>query len=327
MSAETVVPIQHIPLQKQDLEQGDLESFNQGLQHLTDEVNRLRGHGGPVSLPSGIDLGGSTIKNSGKAKGAGDLVSQAFASSQYGASNIAKQLESGGSHSLKSVRRIGDKNQRETNSTFLNALMSTSPTVNDATVSFGAAGGGSVTIYVSGGAHQYVDNQTVVSFSSRYDTVSLPATVAITSVTLASGVVTMVTGAPHGKVPGQTINVDGVTPNVGTTTDFNGSFVVLTTPNANTLTYRQVAPAGSGTGGSIGASGVYYYYLRNNSNTLSMAGPFTDDTQRNRLSVNVDGQVLIAVAVVTPAGGDVSQSSGGATSPTQTNGNRVINRV
>lgn len=321
----STVPLQLIQLRKSDLEEEGLPTLNQNLTNIVKQVSALSGSGGVVKMPGGIDLAGSKITGAGETDNPqpGELVTHAYARKNFGADAIAPQLEAGGKNSLKSVRRINDKAQRENSSSFLNNLMNTSPTVNDATVSFSGVGGGAVTIFVSSGSHQFVDNDTVVAFASRNDTVSLPVSTAISTATRTGGLSTIVTATPHGKSPGQTINVGGVSDS-----SFDGQFVVASAPSSTSLTYRQIAPdALTAMGGTLGANGIYYYYLRANTNTLSVAGPFSDDSQQNRLSVNVDGQVLIAVAVVNQTGGDLTESSAGATPPAQTDGNRIINRL
>ena len=323
-----ITPLQLPELTKEDIDSGNLSAFNQALSQVGQHINRLNGNAGPVTMSSGVDLGGSTIKNSGPPTSPNDLLTHSYAESKYSASAIAPQLEAGGSNSLKTVRRLGDKNQQEPNSTFLNSLMNTAPTVNDSLVTFGPVVSGGCTITISAGTHLYVDDQTSVSYAARTDTVTLPAETPISTISVSSSVATLTTTAAHNKIPGQSVTVSGTSDsNPLSSTDFSGTFIVTAVPSPTTLTYRDVIPNGSASGGTVASAGVYMYFLRKGQTTLSLAGPFRDDTQQNRLTVNVDGQVLIAVAVVTVNGGDPTQSSGGATSPVQTNGNHVLTRL
>lgn len=72
---------------------------------------------------------------------------------------------------------------------------------------------------------------------------------------------------------------------------------------------------------------VYYYYIRGYSQTLALSPQFTADTQQNRLSINTDGTVLIAVAVINASGLDKTQSAAGATPPSDTSNFRLLTRL
>lgn len=317
--SDSLAPLQLLQLKGFTPE--ELAVHNQNLTLLTNRVNALSGNGGPVTMKAGIDLAGSNVSGSGTPQKPGDLVSHEFAQSQYSPEAIAPHLEAGGKAALKSVRRIGDKAQKEPNSTFLNNVMNTSPTTNTATVAFDPPSGGGVTIHVSSGVHQYVDNQTVVPFSSRTDTVSLPASYTIGLITRAAGIVTATLGVNNVK-PGQLLSIAGVTDS-----SFDGSFEVISTPTSTTATWKQVGGNASSSGGTAALGGCYYYFLKTQSTTLSLDGPFSADSQQNRLSVNVDGQVLIAVAVINSSGGDTTASAGGATPTVATAGNPILTRL
>jgi hypothetical protein len=60
---------------------------------------------------------------------------------------------------------------------------------------------------------------------------------------------------------------------------------------------------------------------------LTVAGPFSSDTQQNRIEVNSDGTVLIAVAVLNAGGLDLTQSAAGATPPAITGNARILTRL
>jgi hypothetical protein len=75
------------------------------------------------------------------------------------------------------------------------------------------------------------------------------------------------------------------------------------------------------------AQSVYYYYLTVNSQSLAISPAFTEDTQQNRVQVNVDGTVLIAVATLGSGGLVTTQSAAGATPPSTTGNSRILARL
>jgi parallel beta-helix repeat protein len=82
----------------------------------------------------------------------------------------------------------------------------------------------------------------------------------------AANVVTITTTGPHGITAGQTVLISQVTP-VGAT-NFNGTFVVASTPTSTTFTYAQTASNDTGGGGSVTVSGS------GNTNIVIIGGQF-----------------------------------------------------
>jgi hypothetical protein len=76
------------------------------------------------------------------------------------------------------------------------------------------------------------------------------ATVAISSVTRATNVVTVVTSASHGLVAGQVFIAAGVTD-----TTFNGTWIVASVTNSTTFTFAQTATNATSGGGTIRPDG------------------------------------------------------------------------
>lgn len=316
-NSQAFAPVQLTQFKLEDFQTEEgVANINQLLTQMAKNQNILNGSAGPVAFPSGADLKGQLIRNVGGVGPDHDAVSKAFAQQHYSAEAISRQLEAGQEHSLKSVRRINDSAQRELYSTFLNSVMNTAPTSNTSTIS---AGGFTVT--VSAGYHQYVDGS-LVSYGMRSDTLAASGAVTIISLTRVSGIVTAVTSGPHGLVPSDVETTIGALDPT-----FDGTFTVATTPTSTSFTYAQSGIDASTTGGSFTTGRVYYYYLRNGSKILSLSQPFGTDTQTNRVSVNQDGSVLIAVVAVNGAGIDLSLSAAGATPPSVTNGNRILNRL
>lgn len=316
----SVNPIQFSPLTKQDLEDPNLGLVNAIFQQMANGINAGNGSGGKTVLPAGIDVQGATVSGVGAPKNPSDAVSKGHAEENYSAAALAPQLEGSGKYSLKTMRRLGDTNQQETSSTYLNLLSNTTPTANTSIVTAGAPSGGSVTFTVSAGFHQRLDG-TIVSYGTFTDTVALPSSQAITTLTRTSGVVTA-TGTFTGLSAGQSIYELGASD-----PSFDGTFVLLSA-SGTTLTWNQTGFAnGTATGGAASTGGVYLIYLKNPSETLAVSGPFPTDAQTNRLESNIDQQVLIAVVVINGGGLVTAQSAGGATPPALTNGNRILARL
>lgn len=315
-----VKPIQFAPLTKADIDDPHLALINTYFAQIAKGINAGNGASGKTVLPAGVDVQGATVSGVGKPKSPSDAVSLAHAESNYSAAALRPLLEGGGKHSLRTVRRVGDTNQQETSSTYLNLLSNTTPTANTSIVEDSPPSGGSVTFTVSAGFHQRMDG-TIVTYGAFTATVALPSSQAVTSMTRTAGVVTA-TGVFTGLAPGQSIyELGALDPS------FDGTFVLLTA-GPTTLTWAQPGFAdGTTTGGDVSTGGVYMLFLKNPSVTLALSGPFPTDAQTNRLDANVDQQVLIAVVVVSSSGVVTTQSAAGATPPAQTNGNRILARL
>lgn len=312
--ASTPVQLTQFSLQDFQTESG-VANLNTFFTQLTKTVNASIGAAGTVVQPSGIDVQGATISNVGGIGPQHEVVSKAYAERNYSAAAIGPQLEGNGKYALRTVRRVNDSNQKEKYSTFLEGTLNTAPTTNTSTIS-----GSGDTVTVSAGQHLLVSGN-VQSYAARTDTVSLPSSVSIVSASRSSSVVTIVLSSAPGFLPGQVVNIDGVSDS-----SFDGSFV-LSTVVGTQITYAQVASNSTGTGGTASEAGVYYYRLGVNQKTLSVIGPYTSDSQQNRLLANVDGGVLIAVAVFTSAGFNTAQSAAGSTPPPTNSGVHVLSRL
>ena len=317
MSNQAFAPLQQTQFTLKDFQSEEgINRLNQYFTNITRTVNANIGSGGPVAIPSGIDVKGATISNVGGVGPQHEAVSKAYAEANYSAAAIAPQLEGGGKNALRSVRRINDASQRESYSTWLNQLMNTTPTGNTSVVQ--ASG---FTATVTAGLHKYLDGS-VVGYASRSDTLSGPTTIVIVSLTRASNVVTAVTATPSGLLPGDSFTVSGASDS-----SFNGTFIVATVISPTSFTYSQTGADEAATGGTLNTSRIFYYFLQTGKRTLSLSQPFDSDTQSNRVSVNLDGNVLIAVVAVNGSGIDLSNSMSGATPPAQTGNARIINRL
>ena len=306
-------PLNQIVYKKSDLEDPSLTLFNQDLTNIKKALNSVMGFSGPIRLSNHIDLQGNRITNLGAAESETDAVSQLFGNDNYGPDAIQPQLDALGKKVLQSARRINDTTQREDYSTFLNGLLNTAPTSNTSLVTFGSPAGGSVSLTISAGVHQRVDGS-VVPYAAYNDTVTLPTSYAITSLTRTGGVVTAVTAA-NPFIAGETVAIFGAGDS-----SFDGSFYITTIVSGTSFKYNQTAPDASTTGGTVSLGGVYYYYIERGTNVLARSGPFTADTWSNRTNASMDGKTIIAVVVVNASGGDTTNSAAGATPPAANNG-------
>jgi hypothetical protein len=281
--------------------------LNNTLQNLTQMVNYILGHGGgPPYLKAGANFGGQPVKNVGAPIDDGDVVTQAFGESNYGASAIAPQIQSLGKQVMQSYRRLNDRGQREDYSSFLNGVLNTTPTANTATVS-GNTVGGSVDVTVSGGIHQRLDGSTV-PFPARTDTFTLPASFSISSLTRSGDVVTATLGSTFTGINGDQVGVGGPSD-----ASFQGIFIILTGAGTTTVTYPQIGPNGSTSGGTMTLLNVYYYTITAQQNTLGLVN-VPADTWSNRVAASADGTTIIAVVVVNNGGIDLVNSAAGGTS-------------
>src|SRR6266704_792388 len=107
-----------------DLKDSSLANLNVVIRNMTDEINRLAGNRGPITLNSHIDMAGNRIANIGSPQEAYDAVNQTVGNSNYGPAAVATQLDSLGNNFFNTFRRLNDNNQRENSSTFLNGTMS-----------------------------------------------------------------------------------------------------------------------------------------------------------------------------------------------------------
>lgn len=283
--------------------------FDQHYTELTDTVNSLLGYNGPIVLNNHIDLQGNTVKNVGPATSPSDVVSQAFAQSNYSAAALRPQLEGSGSQPLQTVRQLNSTFQREQTSSYMNDLYSTPPNANTAEVTF-SGGGGSTTITVNPTVVGLADG-TNIAIAGRTDTVTNPASVAISTITGAGATATVVTATAHGLKAGEIAYIAGDSADI-----FNGTWQVSGVTPPDTFTIQGSFGTTAGVGGTVSLGGVYYYVAQKKKLTLTLVGPFDADTPQNRLLANLDGSQIVAVAVVNASGGVPAQSGGGGTPTT-----------
>lgn len=299
-------------LQRRSFQPTDFQNpdqFNREWSQLIDKVNALAGHDGPVKLANHLDMGGNAVQNVVPTGDANDVVTTATGNQSYGPAVLQQALEGRGSHPLKTIRRINDKNQREGNSSFLNALMSTPPNANTAQV-FYVNGGSTTQVTVPATQVSFADGS-VQHVLSRTDVLSNPVSVVIVSISVAGNVATVTTATPHGLIAGDVAFISGVTPS-----DFDGAFGVTGVGSPTTFTFNIVTAAPSGLGGVVSLGGVYYYYAVEKSPVLNLIGPFSADTPQHRLNANTDNKQIVAVAVLNSDGGVNGQSGGGGTPTT-----------
>lgn len=318
------IPIIGTQLKLSDLQVEGLPMLNTIITQMQTQINTLTGANGKTQLPAGVDVKGATVSGIGEPQQTNDAVSKQHAEANYSAPVIGRQLESGSKYSLKSFRALNSKAQQETNSTFLNTMMNTAPTCNSSIITGAAPSGGSVVVTVSAGFHYYVDNEKITPYAQRSDTLTLPNNITISSAVRTSNVVTLTLSS----APSPPINVgDGFAVSGVTDATFDGSFIAAPGTSGSTIVYNQAGMDVSSSGGSVSVASCYYYYLQGNSQTLALSPPFPADTQQNRLSINVDQSVLIAVAVLDGGGLVLTQSAAGATPPIQTANSRLLTRL
>ncbi len=282
--------------------------MQQHLNLLVDTVNSLAGHNGTIQLNNHLSLAGNTIQNVGAAQNDDDVVTQAFAQSNYSASALRPQLEANGSNPMVTMRRINDSTQREQTSTWLNRVMSTPPNASAAQVLFSTSGG-TTTITVNATTLTRADGSTQPLAGYSFPK-SNPTSYSIVSISRTAGTVTAVFASPPGLSAGAQVGVSGVTDS-----SFDGSFV-LTGVSGVDLIWKQSLTNASSTGGSLSTAGVYYIYAIPNNPQMFVAGGYGADTPQNRINASNDQKQIIAVAVLNGSGGVNSQSGGGGTPTT-----------
>lgn len=276
----------------------------QWLSQLADTVNSLQGYNGVIKLNNHVDLGGSQLKNVGAPTAPTDALTSGLAEASYSASALAPNFESTGKNSLKTMRQINSPVQRESNSSWLNDLMSTPPNAN-AIIPLTSNAMGGVQVVIPASPFTFADGSTLL-LQSRTDLLSLPTSYTIASISCAENLVTLSTTAPTGLTAGQVMTVTRVNP-----AGFNGSYPVTGTAAGNILYYQDDLGTVSGSGGSIELNNVWYYAVKKRSTLVNLFGPFNGDTASNRLQVNQDGNQIVAVVVLTASGSQVASSGGG----------------
>jgi hypothetical protein len=302
-------PLQQITLTKDDLTDPSL--LNNQLTNIVQMLNYILGHGGePPYLKAGANFGGQAVKNVGAPSDDGDVVPYGFATSTFGAAALAPAFSSLGKQVMQSYRRLSDTNQREQYSSFLNDTQSTPPTANTATLSATVVGG-SVDVTVSSGLHQRVDGSSV-PFMSRTDSLPLSASFSISSISRSGNIVTATLTSTFTGINGDQINVGGTGDS-----SFQGTFIVATGAGTSTITWAQVGPNASSSGGTVALVGIWYYTISKGQNQLGLIASPSADTWSNRVQsgASFDGTTIIAVVAVNNLGLDPVNSAGGATPP------------
>lgn len=275
------------------------------ISQLVDTVNSLLGYSGVVKLSNHLDLSGFQIKNIGAPTDPTDAISHVIAEKSYSAAVLAPQLESNGTQPLRTVRRINDPNQREAVSSFLNDLMSTPPNAN-AIIPLTSPVMGGIQVVIPASPFTFADGFQVM-LESRTDTLTLPTSFPIASISCVGNLVTVDT-SPNatGLTAGQSMTIHGVSP-----ASFNGSFPVTSATPPYTLTYQLDLGTVSGSGGDVELNNCYYYTIAKRKSVVALIGPTNGDTSQNRLQACLDGTQIVAVVVLTNSGAQVSSSGGG----------------
>lgn len=281
-------------------------TFQQHYQQLIDTVNTLSGYNGEIELSDHLNLGFKRIKNVGVPVDPSDALSSGVAAGKYSAAVLRPQLESGSSQPFRSYRQMNNQTQREATSSWLNDLMSSPPNANTVFPTLTNVGS-NVQVSIPASIFTFADGSQV-KIQGRVDLLSRPAQYAITSLSVASGLVT-VNCAASGLIAGE---VATIVP--GTNSTFAGTFqLTSSTGGGSVLQYQDPSASGTDTSGFVEVNGVYYYTLKKRSQTLVLRGPFTIDSCQNRLQVCFDGSQIVAVIVVTNSGAQVQLSGGGGT--------------
>ena len=281
--------------------------FQQHYSQLIDTVNTLCGYNGPTKLADALDLGGKRIMNIGAAVEETDALSSGLAESQYSASALSPELAPSGSRPMPGYRILGSATQRESQSSFLNDLMSTPPNSNGILPTL-TSGVGTVTVTIPASLFTFADGSTLL-LQARTDILTVPAEFAISAISCVGNLVS-VTCAPSGLVAGQAATITGVDP-----ASFNGTFpIISSTSGGADLEYQLDLGTVSGAGGFVQVNGVYYYSVAKRSTIIRLFGPYASDTLQNRLQASPDGYQIVAVVTLTRSGG-ILDSTGGGGSP------------
>lgn len=328
MPAQTAIPSS--PLQQITLTEADLANpsqfiglLNNILQNQTQQINSLFGHAGaPPVLKAGASFGGQPISNVGDPVNDGDVITKSFANSNYGASVVAQTIQALGKSApiMQSYRMLGNTVQRETSSSYLNKLKSTPPTANTATISQDSVGGGTVTITVSSGLHQFMDASTV-PFASRTDTFSLPALYSLASLTRTNNLVTAVTTGANTVAADDGVGIGGAINN-----EWQGNFVVQTVISPTSFTYVQPGPDDSTTGGTVSLLAVYYYTITDGQSTLGLVVA-PADTWSARTQASLDQTTIVGVVSINAQGLEYPNSAAGGTTPVSGAAVPVVRRM
>ena len=309
---------------------GDPNTFaallNNEFQNIIQKLNSLIGAAGTINLNSHLNLQGNSIQNVAPPSGPNDVVTKSAADATYSAPALAPQLEATGSSPLSTYRQLNNPNQRELSTSHLNSLGNTAPQTNNSDIAFGAPSGGFIPVTISSGVQNRADGSSL-PYAQLNDSVAVPTTFNINTISRTSNVVTGNTTGANTLQTGNTVAIAGVGDS-----SYNGTFVLTFvgiggSPPGPVFQFSQAGPNASSAGGTISLFGVYYYVMDPDIGKVYHVGPFAADTAQNRINATADGLAMIAVAVVTGSGGDTTNSAAGATSPIANvgGGNRILN--
>lgn len=280
--------------------------FQQWLNQATDTINVLAGYNGPIQLSDHIDMGGKRVMNVGAPASPSDAIASGVAEGKYSAPVLRPQLESGGKFSFRGYRQINNATQREETSSFLTNLMSTPPSASTVFPTI-VNSGSQVQVSIPASVFTFSDGSTV-RIQGRVDLLSRPSQYAISSLSVAGGIVTC-DCAPSGLIAGE---VATIVP--GSNQSFAGTFQLTSSTGGGTVLQMQNPNAtGTDSSGFVQENGVWYYAIQKKTQSLILSGPYSADTLQNRLQVSYDGSQIVAVVTVTNSGAQIASSGGGGT--------------
>jgi hypothetical protein len=94
-------------MKKEDLQSDQgISFFNQQMSQIVENLNRVTGQTGQVVLPAGLDVQGGKLSGLAAPTESSDAVSLGHADTNYGAPAVGKQLDLGGSNSLKGLTSL-----------------------------------------------------------------------------------------------------------------------------------------------------------------------------------------------------------------------------
>lgn len=284
--------------------------FQKHYDQLTDTVNTLLGHNGPIQLANHLDLGGNRIMNVGAPTATTDAISSLVAQSRYSPTALKPYFESGGKNAFVGYRQINNQGQREQTSSWLNQLLSTPPNSNSIDP-ITSTSGGSTTVTIPASIYRFADG-TKWFLPSRSDTITNPVSINITTFTVSGNVATVnLASAPSPPFTSTTVVF------ISGTGEIDGTYQIASIISPTSFTVV-VTGGVSGTGGTVTSGGTAYYYISKKFRRVLLATlPSSSDTPFNRLSVSTDSLQLVAVVGVN-ADGSVREGTAGGGTPTST---------
>jgi hypothetical protein len=310
-----IIPLPHIALTEDDFRDPARAAalLNSHITNVNQILNQLQGVGGsPIPMRAHLDLQGNRVINVGPPSAPTDAITQAVANASYSAPVLVKQIAPTGTSPMPGYRQMSNPVQQEGNSSVFNTLASMAPSASNSTITFSAPAGGYVLVVVSAGILARADGSQQ-AYPLILDSLPLPATYNLASISRSGGVVSAATSVANTLVAGNPAVIAGVSD-----ASYNGTYILATAVTPN-FTYAQSGLGNSSSsGGTVTTNGLYYYCLSPVSGTPFRRTPVYGggDTEFNRLASQLDGSTLIAVVVVNGSGGDTVNSVAGATPPT-----------